>query len=132
MKFNNIFVVDDDLVYHFVIKKLFNKCNVNAQTKFFFNGLEAIDGLKHVLKTENEPDLILLDINMPVYDGWQFLDEFRKLKGTMNKDITVYLVSSSNDSTDINKSKEYKEEVKDYYFKPITTKDFEEMLTVAS
>ncbi|WP_297510495.1 response regulator [Flavobacterium sp.] len=132
MKFNNIFVVDDDLVYHFVIKKLFSKCNVNAQTKFFFNGLEAIDGLKHVLKTENEPDLILLDINMPVYDGWQFLDEFRKLKGTMNKDITVYLVSSSNDSTDINKSKEYKEEVKDYYFKPITTKDFEEMLTVAS
>lgn len=132
MKFNNIFVVDDDLVYHFVIKKLFNKCNINAQTKFFFNGLEAIDGLKHVLTTENEPDLILLDINMPVYDGWQFLDEFRKLKGTMNKDITVYLVSSSNDSSDINKSKEYQEEVKDYYFKPITTKDFEEMLTVAS
>jgi CheY-like chemotaxis protein len=94
--------------------------------------LEAIDGLKNVLKTEKEPDLILLDINMPVYDGWQFLDEFRKLKDKMSKDITVYLVSSSNDSTDIDRSKQYKEEVKDYYFKPITTKDFEEMLTSAS
>jgi response regulator of citrate/malate metabolism len=50
----------------------------------------------------------------------------------MSKDITVYLVSSSNDSTDIDRSKQYKEEVKDYYFKPITTKEFEEMLTSAS
>ena len=132
MKFNNIFVVDDDLVYHFVIKKLFNKCNIDAEAKFFLNGLEAIDGLKNVMKTENEPDLILLDINMPVYDGWQFLDEFRKIKDNMNKNITVYLVSSSNDSSDLNRSKEYKEEVKDYYFKPITTKEFEEMLTAAS
>ncbi len=132
MKFNNIFVVDDDLVYHFVIKKLFNKCNIDAEAKFFFNGLEAIDGLKNVMKTDNEPDLILLDINMPVYDGWQFLDEFRKIKDNMNKNITVYLVSSSNDSSDLNRSKEYKEEVKDYYFKPITTKEFEEMLTAAS
>ncbi len=123
--FNNVFVVDDDLVYHFIIKKLFSKCNVNANTSYFFNGLEAIDDLKNKVKTDNVPDLILLDINMPVYDGWQFLEEFKKLKENLTKEITVYLVSSSNDITDLNKYKEYQDEVKKYYYKPMTQEDFE-------
>ncbi|MBY0488055.1 MAG: response regulator [Flavobacteriaceae bacterium] len=124
-KFNNIFVVDDDLVYHFIIKKLFSKCNIDVNTSYFFNGLEAIDDLKNKVATGNVPDLILLDINMPVYDGWQFLEEFRKLKQNLTKDITVYLVSSSNDISDLNKSKLYQDEVKKYYYKPMTQEDFE-------
>lgn len=124
-KFNNIFVVDDDLVYHFIIKKLFSKCNIDVNTSYFFNGLEAIDDLKNKIKTDNEPDLILLDINMPVCDGWHFLEEFRKIKQTLSKDIAVYLVSSSNDISDLNKSKLYEEEVKKYYYKPMTQEDFQ-------
>lgn len=119
-KFNTIFVVDDDLVYHFIIKKLFSKCNIDVKTKYFFNGLEAIDELKERVELDNVPDLILLDINMPVYDGWQFLDEFKKLKANLSKNIEVYLVSSSNDISDLNKSKMYQDEVKKYYYKPMT------------
>jgi CheY-like chemotaxis protein len=92
---------------------------------YFFNGLEAIDELKDKVETDNIPDLILLDINMPVYDGWQFLEEFKKIKQKLTKEITVYMVSSSNDATDISKSKEYKDEVKKYYYKPMTQEDFE-------
>ena len=124
-KFNTIFVVDDDLVYHFIIKKLFTKCNINVKTKYFFNGLEAIDELKEKAEFENVPDLILLDINMPVYDGWQFLDEFKEFKSNLSKNIEVYLVSSSNDISDLNKSKMYQDEVKKYYYKPMTQEDFE-------
>ncbi|WP_395064559.1 response regulator [Flavobacterium sp.] len=124
-KFNTIFVVDDDLVYHFIIKKLFSKCNLDVKTSYFFNGLEAIDDLKNKVETDNVPDLILLDINMPVYDGWQFLEEFRKLKQNLTKEITVYLVSSSNDISDLNKSKLYQDEVKEYYYKPMTQEDFD-------
>jgi len=123
--FNSVFVVDDDLVYHFIVKKLFSKCNINVNTSYFFNGLEALDDLKNKVKTDNVPDLILLDINMPVYDGWQFLEEFKKLKENLTKEITVYLVSSSNDITDLNKYKEYQDEVKKYYYKPMTQEDFE-------
>ena len=123
--FNTVFVVDDDLVYHFIIKKLFSKCNINVNTSYFFNGLEAIDDLKDKVKTDNVPDLILLDINMPVYDGWQFLEEFKKIKENLKKEITVYLVSSSNDISDLNKYKEYQGEVKKYYYKPMTQEDFE-------
>lgn len=124
-KFKSIFVVDDDMVYHFIIKKLLSKCNIEAKTKYFFNGLEAIEELKERIEEDAVPDLILLDINMPVYDGWQFLDEFKKIKENLSKDITVYLVSSSNDATDIKKSKEYEQEVKKYFYKPMTQADFE-------
>ncbi|WP_298393948.1 response regulator [Flavobacterium sp.] len=125
-KFNTIFIVDDDMVYHFIIKKLFSKCNLDVETKYFFNGLEALDEIKNKIETDDcMPDLILLDINMPVYDGWQFLEEFRKIKKKLAKDITVYLVSSSNDVTDFNRYKEYDEVVNKYFYKPMTQQDFE-------
>ena len=131
MRFKNIFVVDDDMVYHFIVKKLFSKCNVSAKTSYFFNGLDAIENLKERIENQDDedqiPDLILLDINMPVYDGWQFLEEYQKLKSKFNKEIIVYLISSSNDSTDINKSKMFGAEVKNYYYKPISVEDFQEI-----
>jgi two-component system chemotaxis response regulator CheY len=129
MRFKNIFVIDDDMVYHFIVKKLFSKCNVTANTSYFFNGLDAIENLKERIENRNDeiPDLILLDINMPVYDGWQFLEEYQKLKDKFNKEITVYLISSSNDTTDINKSKMFGAEVKHYYYKPISIEDFQEI-----
>ena len=131
MRFKNIFVVDDDMVYHFIVKKLFSKCNVSAKTSYFFNGLDAIENLKEKVENQKDeiPDLILLDINMPVYDGWQFLEEYQKLKDKFNKDITVYLISSSNDTSDINKSKLFGAEVKHYYYKPISVEDFQEIFT---
>lgn len=51
-KFNTIFDVDDDMVCHFIIKKLFSKCNINVDTKYFFNGLEVIDELKDKVETD--------------------------------------------------------------------------------
>ncbi len=116
-KYNSVFIIDDDIVFHFIIKKLFIKSDLHVNTKYFFNGLEAIEVLKN---SELVPDLILLDINMPIYDGWQFLEEFRNLKTSLNKNIDVFLISSSNDISDINKAAHYKNEVKRYCNKPLT------------
>jgi CheY-like chemotaxis protein len=64
-----------------------------------------------------------LDINMPVLDGWQFLEEYKKLKERIKKDITIYIVSSSDNQVDIDKAKNYEEEVTNYYLKPISADD---------
>lgn len=125
-RFNNIFIVDDDLVFHFIIKKLFAKCSTQFNTSYFLNGYEALEEIK---ETNVAPDLILLDINMPVYDGWQFLDEFKKIKKSFNKEIAIYLISSSDDISDINKASSYKDEIKRYCNKPITMEEFEKIFT---
>jgi len=121
MKFNDVFVVDDDIIFHFIIKKLLLNNDINVIPTFFENGMEAIEVLKKKLDTgENQPDLILLDINMPILDGWQFLEEFKVLKKLLSKEIVIYIISSSDDQYDLEKAKGYTAEVKDYFLKPMS------------
>lgn len=121
MKFNNVFVVDDDKIFHFIIKKLLVSNNINVEPEFFENGLLAIEGIKSKLdKEEAPPDLILLDINMPILDGWQFLEEFKTIKDRIQKEICIYIISSSDHTVDRNRANDFKDEIKDYYLKPIT------------
>jgi two-component system chemotaxis response regulator CheY len=121
MKFNDVFVVDDDKIFHFIIKKLLVSNNINVEPEFFENGLLAIEGIKNKLDNQQKaPDLILLDINMPILDGWQFLEEFKLIKERIEKEIIIYIISSSDNTFDRNRAKDFKDEIKDYYLKPIT------------
>lgn len=123
-KFNDVFVVDDDKVYHFILKNLLKRNNIEVNSRFFENGHDAIEGLKENSKNGTTlPDLILLDINMPVMDGWQFLEEFRKIKATLNKETVIYMVSSSNSPFDLNKAKDFPNEIQDYFLKPVCLED---------
>ena len=131
MKFNNVFVVDDDKIFHFIIKKLLLNNNINVSPDFFENGLEAIEGIKSKLDNgENPPDLILLDINMPILDGWQFLEEFKLLKKFLKQEITIYIISSSDNLVDRNRAKDFKEDIKDYYLKPMTIESLNSIFAI--
>lgn len=123
-KFNNVYIIDDDKVFHFIIKKLFIKSKLDINPSFYFNGQEAIEEIRNNISLGIPlPDLILLDINMPIMDGWQFLDEFRKTNKGNDKKTTIYLISSSDSISDMNKAKEYEDQIKDYILKPMTIMD---------
>jgi response regulator RpfG family c-di-GMP phosphodiesterase len=118
-KLDCICIIDDDDIYTFLLKKTLVKSNICSNIKSFDNGLAGLEGIKTMIENkETLPDLILLDINMPLFDGWEFLEEFKKLKHLILKPISIYIVSSSISQADINKAK-FNEEVIDFLTKPI-------------
>ena len=96
-KIETICIINDDEVYAFIIKKSIVKLSICNHVTTFLNGEDAINSFKNI--SNILPDIILLDIHMPVMDGWSFLKEYELLK--LNKNIPIYLISaqvSKNDS----------------------------------
>ena len=88
------------------------------------NGQVAIDHLAE--NGEHLPDMILLDINMPVMDGWDFLENFSEM--AMSKDIPVVMLTSSINPDDIEKAKSH-QLVKGFLSKPLNKDKLDEVLT---
>ncbi|QXV65383.1 response regulator [Mucilaginibacter achroorhodeus] len=129
-KINVACVVDDDEIYTFSVKRIIAKADIADKTIFFHNGKAALDFIIENMNNNGElPDLILLDLNMPVLDGWQFLDEFAAVLPGLNKKITVYIVSSSIDQDDYRKAKQI-ELVTDFVVKPLTVDHLHDILTM--
>jgi CheY-like chemotaxis protein len=116
---DKICIIDDDEIYIFLMNKSFAAMGVTNEIISFLNGADALEELI-MLKYNNEdlPSIILLDINMPIMDGWEFLTEFRKLREGISKEIQIYIVSSSIATEDIEKSKTFPEIV-NYLTKPV-------------
>ena len=116
---DKICLIDDDEIYLFLMKKSFSAMGVNNDVLSFLNGADALEELIK-LKNNHEalPSIIFLDINMPIMDGWEFLTEFRKVNANIIHEISVYIVSSSIASEDIEKSKTFPEIV-EYLPKPV-------------
>lgn len=121
-------VVDDDQVYQFTASRALKATNLPHRIVQFRNGQEALTYLGNHLQSPGElPDIILLDINMPITDGWMFLDEYFKMKKSLTKHIRIYMVSSSIDPRDLTRAKE-NPDVADYVEKPISLAKFSELL----
>lgn len=118
-----IWVIDDDAIYQIIVNKIIQRSEMFSVISAFKNGKDAIEALQNSLgNIELLPDIVLLDINMPIMDGWEFMEEMGQLKPQINKQIIIYIVSSSIAAEDKNKSKTYPD-ILGYLSKPITTHD---------
>ncbi|MCK0157273.1 response regulator [Cellulophaga sp. F20128] len=115
----NICIVDDDDIYQFTIIKTLKSFNLPKNIIAFADGEEALNFMLDNLGEDAKlPDVIFLDINMPIMDGFQFMDEYIKIKPKVGKPITIYMVSSSVDPVDIERAKNISA-ISDYIIKPI-------------
>ncbi|MBN9296527.1 MAG: response regulator [Filimonas sp.] len=118
-KISSAWLIDDDKIYLFGLRKMIEISKRCDSITEFSNGSEAIRKLQTMVDSpELLPDIIFLDINMPVMDGWQFLTAFDLLKKQLSRQIIIYMISSSIDDRDIERAKQL-DAVKNYIIKPL-------------
>lgn len=123
-KLKNVLIIDDDEPTVFLTKLLFETIDCTDNFYSCNDGREAIELLSQ--KDFEIPEMILLDINMPGMDGWEFLNEFDKIS-IKNKDKTkIYLVTTSIFEEDKKKAKDNKY-IHSFLNKPITINSLNEI-----
>ncbi len=127
MKLNTVCIIDDDPIFVYGTKVLLNyNSSFCSNIIVYENGKEALDNLRFMLKNNVDlPEVIFLDLNMPVMNGWEFLDELKKMD--LPKRIGVYIVSSYVDPMDEEKSRDY-DMVIDFISKPLTANKLKKSL----
>lgn len=126
---HKILCVDDDPITLMLYKMVIAKASFTEEIITAKNGQEALDYYNN-LRAQGEslsPELIFLDLNMPVMGGWEFLDNFTKSEyQEFNAKTKVIVLSSTIDPTDIEKSKTYSIVI-DFLSKPITKEMLEDL-----
>ena len=118
-----ILVVDDDqttvLLTHLFLESM-SLTDVHSSS----NGQEAIDFISEHCKGQKEekvcPDIVLLDLNMPVMDGFEFLEAYSRTKELSKDRISIVVLTSSDSKRDRDRIKESNVPVSGYIVKPLT------------
>ncbi|AWG20296.1 response regulator [Flavobacterium faecale] len=98
-KIDQVCIIDDDPTHIFITKKYVELSGLVENIMIYKNGKEAYDHLKAIFTaSEKLPEIILLDLNMPIWDGWQFLEEFIKIP--IKSKINIFILTSSVSATD--------------------------------
>jgi len=123
---SNVFLIDDDPIVNLIGKQTLRKAEFAETVNVYQQAQKALDEIKQIMKTDLSkiPDVIFLDINMPVMNGWEFLDEFKKLPDAVKEKCKIFMLTSSIDPNDIKKSKTY-DVVKNFITKPLTKEKLE-------
>lgn len=114
----NVWIVDDDSVFRTLVKLQFEKVDPKVKVTGYENGMVAYEAIS---KPGNEglPHMILLDINMPVMSGWEFVGKYSSIRDSLEMTPQIVIVTSSIDIIDQKKA-ENSEFVDGFKVKPIT------------
>jgi response regulator of citrate/malate metabolism len=105
---SKLMLIDDDAMFHQITHIMIEEYCPVKDVISSMDGKATLDYLiENKENNENLPDYIFLDLTMPEYDGWDFLNGYKKVYDSFKKAIRVYIVSSSIDPNDIERSKKY-------------------------
>ena len=105
---SKLILIDDDMIYHKITQLMVEEYSTIDEVVSSTDGKATLDYLiQNKSNEENLPDYIFVDLNMPKYSGWDFLNGYKKICSSLRKVVRVFIVSSSIDPDDIERSKDY-------------------------
>jgi CheY-like chemotaxis protein len=119
-RIHKVFLIDDDAMSNLINQRLLRKYDWEAEVVIFKDGTTALDALREAALTGVAwPEVILLDMEMPVFDGWAFLAAYGELPESLTSRCLLYLLSSSINPHDVKKAQTFPH-VEAYLTKPLT------------
>jgi CheY-like chemotaxis protein len=124
----NILVVDDDTIANFLIERIVQSTGMARNISKALNGREALAIFEnHIYNASPLPEIVLLDLNMPIMNGFEFLKAYGELEFKDKDQILIILVTSSNNPSDIERARQFG--IKYYLTKPISAETIRGILT---
>lgn len=126
-KLKCILLIDDDEATNFFHQIIIGQANCTEHIEVATNGKKAIEFLTRERPDDCVPDIIFLDINMPVMNGWEFLDAYEKLEATQKSKIVLVMLTASINPDDMEKA-EKRSSVTGFRNKPLTVEMLNEII----
>ncbi|MEL6650644.1 MAG: response regulator [Bacteroidota bacterium] len=123
-------LIDDDPVYQLILSRLLQNCEGRCRMRYYSTGPEAIAQLsRQADDPASSPDVILLDLNLPMMNGWEVLNEIERIPFANRP--KVYILSSSIDPSDKAKAKKHPA-ISGFLAKPLYLEDVQSLLKAAA
>lgn len=120
-------VIDDSKLDCFIAEKIIKNTGISESIKSFLQATEALDYIKATPPDDQNRTIILVDIQMPVMNGFEFVEAFEKLPADLIKNYTIFIISSSINENDLSRVHNYAT-VKQFLNKPLTSNNLSVLL----
>jgi CheY-like chemotaxis protein len=127
MKLKNLLLVDDDPTTNFFNRHLIGKMGYFENIHEAANGQVALEKVDELFRKGCTPDMILLDINMPIMNGFEFLDRYNKLDEEVKSSVVVCMLTTSLAKEDLDRARHY-DVLADYLDKPLNEDKMKQLM----